>query len=342
MTHYDKSALRLLNERTEYEAWFLEAVYNIAEFIETPWFRKIPDVFICPVDSSEVNFVNYCEVNFVIGGGIPWQAGFLTAGAPLVFITTFKLLDMLIEWILEQNGCKKTFRFEEKIKSLKSSPSPTFPHIIESRPWLKERLICLYKILEPFRGTIIHDRHFTSNDGVLRVSSRVKGGCVNHPFEISRVELSKLAFTIVSVLNYVNRIWSLDDQYHERTLRHNLDCLTRLHGLSSLGQRQPICQTVRAYSTNPDPTVIKPTLAAILSAIKNHHPDNDCMFDLRVLTVGEGKVVDAFLFPWKLFENKDDRWGSNVKINDYRIQIPSDVDPKHLEGSRASNSSSYP
>lgn len=328
---YDRNALCVLAERTEYEAWFLESVYRISEFIETPWFRKIPDTLISPVDSSEINFVNYCEVNFAIGGGIPWQAGFLNAGSPLIFITTFKLLDMFIEWVLEQNEYEKTFRFEEKKKSLEASPSPVFPSIIKSRPWLQARLIGLYKNLEPFRGTIIHDKHFTSADGVLRVSSRTKDGRVNPEFEISRVELSKLASSIVSVFNYVNGIWSLDDCYHEKVLRHNLDCLTRLHGLQVLGQRQPFCQTVRIYSTNPDPRVIKTTRTAILSAIEKIYPDNDCMFDLRVVTVNDEKAVNSFLFPWKLFDNQGDNWGSNVNVDEYKISIPSDIDPKHLE-----------
>jgi hypothetical protein len=317
----------------------LEAVYRIAEFIETPWFCKIPDTLISPIDSSEVNVVYSCELNGVIGGGIPWQAGFLNAGAPLVFISTFKALDMFIEWVLEQNGCEpenkktKSFTFKEKKVFLEKSPSPIFPDVIQIRPGLQERLIGLYKKLEPFRGTIIHDRHFTSADGVLRVSSRTKDGQVNPEFEISRVELSKLASSVVSVLKYVNGTWSLTDQYHEKILRHNLDCLTRLHDLPSLGQRQPICRTVRVYSTNPDPRVIKPTRAAILSAIEKQHPDNDCMFDLRVVTVNDGKVAKAFLFPWKLFDNQGDNWGINVNIDEYRISIPSDIDPKHLENS---------
>ncbi|MCI5224322.1 MAG: hypothetical protein D3924_17050 [Candidatus Electrothrix sp. AR4] len=70
-----------------------------------------------------------------------WRPAFLNVGAPLVFVTTFKLLDMFIEWVLEKNECNATFQFQEKIKQLKSSQPSIFPSFIESRPWLKKRLI---------------------------------------------------------------------------------------------------------------------------------------------------------------------------------------------------------
>jgi hypothetical protein len=40
---------------------------------------------------------------------------FLNAGAPLVFVTTFKLIDMFIKWIYENNERKKApFQFQQK------------------------------------------------------------------------------------------------------------------------------------------------------------------------------------------------------------------------------------
>ncbi len=317
---YDQNAIALLVERTQYEAWLLEAVYAI---VEEEWFPCFPDEIIYPIDSLQPKIIRYARANIVIGD---WRPGFLTAGTPLVFIATFKLLDMFIEWVLEKNGYQATFRFQEKIKHL--NQSPLFPALIDSRLWLKDRLIGLYRTLEPLRGTIIHDKHFTSSDGALRVSSRSKDGVVNPPIEISSDALQKFAFTIVSILKYVDGTWSFN-QYREKILRHNLDGLTSLHGSPSLGQLQPFYPTVRLFSTNPDPRTID--FAAIRSDVEKHHSSNDCMFDLRVLLVKEGAVVDAFLFPWVLLENEGTEWGS-ISTDDYRIQIPSDIKPEHLDG----------
>ena len=71
-----------------------------------------------------------------------WCPGFLEAGAPLVLVTAFKLLDMILEWVLDQNGYQSTFRFAQKLKALRGSVQ--FPPLIGSRPWLQTRIVSLY------------------------------------------------------------------------------------------------------------------------------------------------------------------------------------------------------
>jgi hypothetical protein len=241
----------------------------------------------------------------------------------LVFISTFKLLDMFIEWVLEENGFPSTFRFQEKIKQL--NRPPLFPALVETRSWLRDRLAGLYRTLEPLRGTIVHDKHFTASDGAIRVSSS-KGKVVGPQVEISRDELRKLALTVVSILRYIDGTWPLD-QYREKVLRHHLDELARLHGLPSLGQRQPFYPTVRVFSTDADPLRIDST--AIRNDLAARYSNNDCMFDLRVLTVKGGAVVNAFLFPWVLLESGSSQWGSGINPEAYRVPIPNDINPKH-------------
>ena len=160
---YDPSAFLQLAERTEYEAWLLEAVYALAE---QELFPEWPDGVVYPLATSKAQFFVYGRLNIVIGD---WRPGFLNAGAPLVFVATFKLLDLFLEWVLEANGIASTFRFQEKVRQLERPQ--IFPPLIEARPWLKDRVIGLYRRLEPLRGTIIHDRHFTATDGAIRVSS---------------------------------------------------------------------------------------------------------------------------------------------------------------------------
>ena len=86
-----------------------------------------------------------------------------------MFTASFKLLDMLLEWVLEQNGYVPSHRYAEKIGTLKGPV--TYPAVIESRPCLRDRLRALFASAEPLRGTIIHSRHFRSEDGTLQVSS---------------------------------------------------------------------------------------------------------------------------------------------------------------------------
>ena len=83
---------------------------------------------------------------------------------------------MLLEWVLIINGGTSTQRFSQKIQALKARKRPVvFPPLIETRTWLRERLIALYEQLVPLRGTVIHDRHFTTTGGTLDVASSNRG-----------------------------------------------------------------------------------------------------------------------------------------------------------------------
>lgn len=303
----------------EYETWLLEAVYVL---VEQELFPSWPDAVVYPVDKSKAQFFAHACANIVIGD---WRPGFLNAGAPLVFVSTFKLLDMLIEWILEENGAPSMFSFTKKLQHIRCS-SPIFPLLIESRPWLKERLIGLYSTLEPLRGTIIHDKYFTTTDGAIRVSSSKKG-VIGSPVEISATNLRTLALTIVSVLRYVHGAWRLDD-LRERFLRHYLDELVTLHGLPFLGQKRPFHTRVRVYLTGTDPLHVDPI--AIRGDLATRYVDQDCSFDLHILMVKGGEVVDAYLFPWALFAIATSNWSKEIDAQEYRAAIPDDIKPEHL------------
>src|SRR5581483_1231728 len=112
--------------RTDYESWLLEAVYQIAN-------QRLAvegvDELIYPPSGGPPTQTIYGMGSINPGD---WRPGFLNAGAPLIFVTAFKLLDMLLEWVLVENGFESTHRFSEKIKALKSSPQ--FPQILEARP----------------------------------------------------------------------------------------------------------------------------------------------------------------------------------------------------------------
>ncbi|WP_244095776.1 hypothetical protein [Rhodoferax ferrireducens] len=316
---FDSSALSRLAERTEYETWFLEAVYTL---VEQELFPTWPDAVVYPVDKSKAQFLAYLRGNIILGD---WRSGFLNAGAPLVFVSTFKLLDMLIEWILEENGIPPTFRFQQKLQNLKSSL--IFPQFIESRPWLKERLTGLYSTLEPLRGTIIHDRHFTATDGAVRVSSSRKG-IIGSAIDISATQLRKLTVTIMSVLRYVDGTWQLDE-FREKILRHELDELVTLHGLPLIGQKLPFHTCVRVYLKGSDPFDVDPMV--IRRDIATRYVDQDCSFDLRVLMVKGHEVVDAYLFPWTLVATARSDWHQGIDAQHFRTTIPEDIKPDHFD-----------
>ncbi len=315
---FNANSLIKLSERTEYEAWLLEAVYKL---VENELFPSWPDAVIYPVNRAKAKSFVFGSANIDLGD---WRPGFLKAGAPLVFVSSFKLIDMLMEWVIEENGVTANYRFQHKLQQL--AGSLVFPSVIESRLWLKERLIGLYRTIEPLRGTIIHDKHFTAVDGEIRVASS-KGGVVGTPVSIGSTHIRMLARTVVSILRYVEGSWSFDD-FRERVIRHDLDQILALHGLPSLGQKTPIHACVRVYSTESSPLHVD--LMEIQSDLSKRYLNQDLSFDLRVLIVNSGNVVDCYLFPWSLLAANNFCWGTLNDIARYKSSIPDDVDLSHL------------
>lgn len=273
---------------------------------------------IYPANATPPKFIAYARGNIVLGD---WRGGFLNAGAPLVFVTAFKLMDMIMEWVLEENGIAPSFRFQQKLNQFTSSIR--FPAALESKPWLRERLIGLYRTLEPLRGTIIHSKHFASSDGTIRVSSS-KGNVIGPKIEIAPGELRKLALTLVSILRYVGGAWLLNE-HREKQLRHDFDNLLHLHGCSTLGQSRPFSPTVRVYCSHADLHAID--LRKIQADLAARYVSEDCMFDLRIVVVQETAVTDAFLLPWEIIRDA-------LTLGDlepHRVAIPDDVNPEHYQ-----------
>ncbi|MBK8233928.1 MAG: hypothetical protein IPK74_00085 [Deltaproteobacteria bacterium] len=292
---FDTSSLIALKGRVEYEAWLLEAVYHISS---NDLFPQWPDAAIYPI-SGAPKFIASMRGRIDLGD---WRPGFLKVGAPLVFGTSFKLLDMLIEWILVENGASATFRFQEKLAAL--TPNVRFPPVIESRLWWRERLIGLYRTLEPLRGTIIHERRFATDNGELVVASS-KRGVIGTPVFIGAAKLRILARCAVGALRYIDGSWILDP-HRERAIRHDLDLLSALHGEPSLGQKRPYHPTVRVYSKNADPRTAD--VVAIARDLATRYPDCDYIFDLRFLFVEEERVTRAYLFDSGLTRSDGARW----------------------------------
>lgn len=309
-----------LGARTDYEAWLLEAVYEITN-------RRIAvedvDELIYPPSGRPPTQTIYGVGNITIGD---WRPGFLEAGAPLVLVTAFKLLDMLLEWVLIANGHGSTHKFVQKIKLLKGSVQ--FPTLIGSRPWLRERLVALYEKLEPLRGTIIHERHFKSSGGSLQVSAS-KGGAVGVPFSFSPADLRNLALVLVSLLRYLEDKWTMDE-FREKRVHRALDELAHLHGLPSLGQLPPGFLNVRVYVLEGDQ--IQCDLDRIRRDVAAKRPNEDVMFDLRIVSVNsDGARATAYLVPWNQLQSPSAQLKKPVvDLARFEVPPPSDIDLEAL------------
>ena len=205
---------------------------------------------------------------------------------------------MLLEWILVENGHKATFRFQEKMAAFQKPVQ--FPPPICNHIWLQERLVALYSKLEGLRGTIIHDRHFQTFSGQLRVSTSKKGN-IGPMVPLSAEDLRALSVIGVSILRYVEGTWTLD-AFMEKRLRHLLDHLAHLHCEPLLGQQPPAFVSVWVYMKEEQD--IKVDLHRVRCDVASKRPNKDVLFDLQMVLVNPAEATArAFRVPWAMIAN---------------------------------------
>lgn len=303
-----------LRELVGYEDWLLHSVYKLTE---DELFPAWPDAVVYDADTKSSIVRNFGRGNVVL---FDWRPGFLQVAPPLVFVASFKLLDMLFEWVLKGNGQPADFRFKEKIKQL-ASPGLVYPSVLHARPWLVAALMALYKCSEPLRGTIIHSRHFDSSNGGLRIASS-KNEVIGERIDLSAEDLRTYAQLSVSVLKYLHGDWHLD-AHREKCLRWQIDALQKLHRLEPLGQAQPRHMCVRWNTRDPNIRIVD--VPRLQRDILERNPGQDVAFDLRiVITDDERNSPRAYLIPCEVLPRLDslpeERW------SDYISPIPDETE----------------
>ena len=313
-TTFSLESLTRLSEQTAYEAWLLEDVYRIHDnLVISPERDRLLLLPNSSILKHYVLGVATCHLG-------DWRPGFIEACSPLGFVTAFKLLDMVLEWILLENGKTATHRFQQKISALQDS-TLEFPPPIDKHLWLRERLLALYEQLDPLRGTVIHSRHFQTTNGNLTVASS-RGGVVGTPVSMSNQEIRTLAVLLTRLRRYVLRDWK-HDAYREKLQALACDELVSLHSLPSLCQLQPVFTTVRAYLDEREPLIVD--LEDLRVTVQVNYPHQDVVFDLRLVTVLDGEMVDALWLPWNQLQVSSLSISSTDRVA-IRVALPAEFD----------------
>lgn len=315
--HYTPGVVTDLTDRTVYEAWLLEAAYDLAS---RPIAVSDNDTWLYPANGGPPSAHYYATCHTIIGN---WKPKFLEAGAPLVFVTSYKILDMVIEWVLHQNLADVPWQFAQKITAL--GGQLVFPELIEIRAWLRERVIALYRELAPLRNTVIHRRNFQSTNGTLEIQPD-KGTFANQTVILNESNVRTFAVLMVSLVRYLEGAWAMD-YFQEKRLRRALDDLSYLHGLPSLGQREPLFQSVRVFVADEDPIVVD--IQRVRDELTANYPANDVEFCIRIIAVTrDGQNATAYL----LHRDQLHAVGTQLQttlgaLSTSVVPLPNDIDP---------------
>ena len=275
---------RLL-DKLEYEAWFLDFLEKRYEMGRSQ--RGAPVIRITNGEQQ----ISY-ELTFEESVFGP-DSSLLNAMMPLTFVASFKTLDMIFEWILEENhNCgnisKVPWRFADKVKILTQRASNLqLPDPFKNQPYLYDYAKALFCQLMPYRNAVIHKNSFSVSGDTLTLSDSKAGTSLT----LSSKQVNHLVcFALALVRALTKQI--VVDRKTDKLLQYYLDGLAPIHGLPTFNQRQ-VPLFVHAELTVPKRGASFPAdLKRVRDEVKRKFSTPEVFFDLKVLAV-EGETLIA-------------------------------------------------
>ena len=275
---------RLL-DKLEYEAWFLDFLEKRYEMGRSQ--RDAPVIRITNGEQQISHELTFEESFFGPDSTL------LNAMMPLTFVASFKTLDMIFEWILEENhNCgnisKVPWSFADKVKILTQRASNLQPpDLFKNQPYLYDYAKALFCQLMPYRNAVIHKNSFSVSGDTLTLSDSKAGTSLT----LSSKQVNHLVgFALALVRALTKQI--VVDRKTDKLLQYYLDGLAPIHGLPTFNQRQ-VPLFVHAELTVPKRGASFPAdLKRVRDEVKRKFSTPEVFFDLKVLAV-EGETLIA-------------------------------------------------
>jgi len=297
---YDGNSLERLKEKVDYEIWLLD------------FLSKTQQTFEGGTDISTITLMNrqpgaQVAVAFteVLGSGAAIEV--MNAMSPLTFTATYKILDTIFEWILEENvsiGKIKSvpWKFSEKIKLIsKKYNQLAYPPIFHSNPYIKDYLFALYSNLLKFRNEVVHKHNFSVSDNNLTIDTVVERK--HYTLVLGRGELGAFVRTVVAVANLLTGVLSFGP-WEDRLLKYHLDRIQKLHGLAGFKQTKPVLVNVE-LKVPEEKGLFPADLKFVRKELSRIHPDADILFNLKITGLVNGKPSISWSFPADFIPKKD-------------------------------------
>jgi len=290
--------MKELHELTEYERWSLTRLAELSGNIDLEKYT-VDTLVEKPVDREvalDGNRTVYLRATGSIGGnGVDQLISDIT---PLIFASSYKCLDLFIEWFLKINGRSSSgtsddWRFSEKISEIETldfNETPNVPGIFQSDERILEAISNLYTELGEYRHSIIHDMNFQLNDSKLIVEDGLGGSYV-----FGGEELFSFAGVISVAIEAI--ISDTHDYVTKRQLTMMLDNLGDIHNVPSFdltGHEAPIIYSPME-TAEKDPYRWVPLTKEILQIDPVAKGDEN--FWLNLVGLHNGDVVSEWMIP---------------------------------------------
>ena len=274
---------RLL-DKLDYEVWFLDHLEKRYEMGTSQ-----PDAPVLRITNGEqLSSLKLAFYDCFSGPDLT----LLNAMTPLTFVASFKTLDMIFEWILEDNHkleniSKVPWNFLDKVKILTQRASNLqLPDPFKNQPHLYDYAKALFRQLIPYRNEVVHKNRFSVSGDTLTLSDSKAGtSLILNGQQV--VHLVRFALALVRALT--NKI--VVDRKTDKLLRYSLDTLSPIHGLPTFNQQKPFL--VHVELTMPKRGASFPAdLKRVRDKVKRKSSSQEVFFDLTVRAV-EGETLIA-------------------------------------------------
>lgn len=164
---YDASSRIELKEHADYEGWLIDECLDRLRR-EQGW----SDPLVIEVRDDGNNML-LVELHDELGAAS--AAEVVRDLVPIVFASAFKILDMVMEWCLLENGASpksKFFSFVEKIQHARAGRIAVWPDFLSSDAHLQRVVVETYTSLRQKRNAIIHRGWGKNTEGDLAFDVR--------------------------------------------------------------------------------------------------------------------------------------------------------------------------
>jgi hypothetical protein len=298
MTIYDLAAIERLKEKVDYELWLLDFLSKKQDILEGG--AKVTEITL---RNRKPGPNVHIAISEVLGSGAALKI--INAMRPLTFVASYKILDMIFEWILEENFRawkigEIPWRFSDKIRMLSVSRLDV-PTLFQAVPYIEKYLFALYSNLLKFRNEIVHKHNFLIQGNILRIEASERGQ--NYTLELDPGELGAYVRIAIAGANLLTGDLAFGSQV-DRLLKYHLDRLCKIHGLAGFKQEMPI--PINVILEVPEENNVFPAdLDFLRKELRRIHPSVDISFNLKVIGLVDEKPIVAWFFPYDSLPKND-------------------------------------
>ena len=273
---FSNESQNLLQEKLGYEQWVLQESINILELNK----GKLSSYTVEINDNSPVVLKVMASEHF----GASLAADLINEMSPLLFSASYKILDMVIEWIIHENQGDCPWQFSKKISLLNDKQgSLTLPTLFSFDTEIFNVLVRLYSNLVDFRNAITHGKWGKNQEGNLSFNFEKRDGSIiktTISFEQVMGFSECMAWCANELINH-----STTPEISEKvalSIKWSLDKLHSLHGGTLFGIPSPrFFKVIRRTKLNDD-EIVKIDLKGIRKTLNDITMNSQYAYSLLV------------------------------------------------------------